>query len=89
MAENGNGTVRNVLGWVAVLIAGLIITISGVMYSNKSSQDTTLLDKVNAHEARITKTETCLEYMKSDISEIKELTKEIRRDQIRRERQGR
>ena len=89
MANGENGTVRKVLGWVAVVVAGLIITISGVMYSNKSSQDTTLIDRVNAHEARITKTETCLDYMKADITEIKELTKEIRKDQVRRERMGR
>jgi hypothetical protein len=89
MAENGNGTTRRVLGWVAGVLAGLIAAVAAVQYSSNLDSNRAVTDKLNMHEVRITNTETCLKYMSNDISEIKDITKEIRRDQQRRERMGR
>ena len=91
MAENGNGngTTKNVLKWVAGLVAAVIVAAFTIQYQAVTERAKVIDSVLSIHESRLTKTETCLEYMKSDLSEIKELTKEIRRDQVRRERQGR
>lgn len=86
---NGDNTTRRVLGWVAGLLAGLIAAVAAVQYSSNLDANRSVNEKLNMHEVRITNTETCLRYMSNDISEIKELTKEIRKDQVRRERIGR
>lgn len=89
MSENGNGTVRRVLGWVAGLLALIIAAAFTIQYQSATDISKSVAATLSSHEARISKVETCVEYMKADIGEIKELTKEIRRDQIRRERRER
>jgi hypothetical protein len=87
--ESRNDTARNVLGWTAGLLALILVAYFTVRYQSSTELDRAVIDRLNSHEVRITSTETCLKYMSNDISEIKEMTKEIRNEQKRRERQGR
>jgi len=87
--ESRNDTARNVLGWTAGLVALILVAYFTVRYQSVTDMDRAVIDRLNSHEVRITSTETCLKYMSNDISEIKEMTKEIRNEQKRRERQGR
>lgn len=86
MAEYENGTTKNVLKWAAGLLAAVIVAAFTIQYQAVQERAKVIDSVLSVHEARITKQETCLEYMKMDITEIKELTKEIRRDQVRREK---
>lgn len=86
---------NTILKWIAGIVAALIVLITGVQVQNFYESNKKTQDTLTNHENRLIKTETCLQYMANDISEIKEISKEIkekvafvpsiRLDQVRRE----
>jgi hypothetical protein len=81
-------TTNTVLKWIAGIISALVVAVVSITVQNAHEANKKTQEQLNGHESRIVKMETCLEYVAGDISEIKEMTKEIRQDQKRRERIG-
>lgn len=77
---------KRILKYIAGIIAAVIVAFFTIQYQMVADRTKAVDQQLSNHEARLTKTETCLQYISSDISEIKALTQEIRKDQVRRER---
>lgn len=86
---------NTILKWIAGLVSAIIVVVVGFSLNSMHTSQQKTLDTLGNHESRLVKTETCLQYMANDISEIKEISKEIkekvafvpsiRLDQVRRE----
>lgn len=87
---------NTILKWIAGLVSAIIVVVVGFSLNSMHTSQQKTLDTLSNHESRLVKTETCLQYMANDISEIKEILKEIkekvafvpsiRLDQVRRDK---
>ncbi len=80
-----NLVVRSVLKWIAGIVAIFVASILLLFVKTSIDTKVEIASNLAAHDARIVKVETTLQFLTEDIKEIKSLTKEIRNDQVRRQ----
>jgi hypothetical protein len=77
--------IKTVLKWIAGIAAVLIASFLILMIKTSMDTKVEITTNLAAHDARIIKVETTLQFLTEDIKEIKSLTKDIRNDQVRRQ----